>query len=359
MTTLVKRGDRYQARVRRNGYEPVSRTFIRKADALAWGRQVEADMQAGRWIVEAQAVPSLAGAIRQYRERVAVHLKGARDYAYSFRALEASAIGRKPVDLVTPADLADWRDELTAQGLKPATVARRLGLLSAVLSWCHRERGWLSENPMRSVRKPTVRDARTRTLSAEEVRYLEVAVAASKAKWLPDAVRLLMYTAVRRSELVSLRRSDIDMVQSVARLKDSKNGEAREVPLCTEAKAAMQRLCAVPDRFGRLLPINDPEAISFAFRRAVIRGRARYEEDCVSDGRTPEPSFLVGVRLHDLRHHSISMWANTGVLTLPDLLKISGHRSVKMLARYAHVSSAAVAAKLAAIQAAEHKREDV
>jgi integrase len=199
MSTIIKRGDRYIARVRKTGFKPVSQTFLRKVDAIAWGRRVEADMQAGRFVEEDKPAPSLNEAIAEYRVKVAAKMKGARDYAYSFKEIEASDMGARPVDKLKPADLADWRDGLAGRGLKPATVARRLGLLSGVLSWCHKERGWITDNPMRSVRKPTVRDARTRTLDPEEVRYLDVATAAARATWLPDAVTLLIRTAMRRS----------------------------------------------------------------------------------------------------------------------------------------------------------------
>ena len=37
MPTIIKRGDRFLARVRRKGFSPVSQTFIRKTDAQAWG----------------------------------------------------------------------------------------------------------------------------------------------------------------------------------------------------------------------------------------------------------------------------------------------------------------------------------
>ena len=353
MSTVVKRGDRFLARVRKQGFKPVSQTFIKKADAQAWGRRVEADMQAGRYVEAAKAVPSLKDAIDEYRRKVAVRLKGARDYAYSFKEIESAALGSMPVDQVKPSDLADWRDSLEGRGLKPATVARRLGLLSGVLTWCHREKGWIADNPMRSVRKPTVRDARTRTLSEEEVKYLNIATAAARAVWLPDTVTLLIRTAMRRSEVVGLRCTDVDMARSVAYLHDSKNGEKREVPLCPEAKAALQRLldAAAARSSAALLPIEDPEAVSFAFRRAVVRGMARYQEDCVSEGRVCTPGFLEGVRLHDLRHHAVSAWARTGALSLFELMKVSGHKSPRMLARYAHLSSEQVAAKMAALSA--------
>ena len=350
MPTIVKRNSHFLVRVRKLGFKPVSRSFIRKTDAIAWGRKTEANMQAGRWVDEpVRAVPSLKEAISEYRTSVAIHLKGARDYAYSFKEIEASDIGAKPVDRLTPSDLADWRDALTGRGLKPATVARRLGLLSGVLTWCVRERRYLPDNPMRSVRKPTVRDARTRTLDAEEVRYLEIATAAARAAWLPDAVTLLIRTAMRRSELVGLQCSDVDLARSVATLQDSKNNDRRAVPLCPEAKKAIERLITDAAAKGRkaLLPITDPEAISFAFRRAVVRARARYEEDCAAAGRPCDEKFMHGIRLHDLRHHSITAWARTGALSLIELMKVSGHRSLGQLGRYANLTSEEVAAKMA------------
>jgi integrase len=353
MPTIIKRGNKFLARVRKQGFAPVSQTFIRRTDAQAWGRRVEADMQSGRYVSVATAteMPTLLEAIKDYRIKVAINLKGERDYLYAFRELEALEIAAKPLDRLKPADLARWRDTLAARGLKPATVVRRLGLLSSVLSWCHKEQGWLYENPMRSVRKPTVRDARTRTLDPEEVRYLEVATAGARAKWLSDAVMLLCSTAMRRSELVGLQCVDVHLPRSVAVLHDSKNGESREVPLCPDAKTAMGRLLADATLHKRksLLPITDPEAVSFAFRRAVVRARQRYEEDCAAAGRDCDPKFMEGVRLHDLRHHAVSTWARTGGLSLLELMKVSGHKSPRMLARYAHLSSEQVAVKMGSL----------
>jgi integrase len=141
----------------------------------------------------------------------------------------------------------------------------------------------------------------------------------------------------------------VSLDQSIARLRDSKNGEARDVPLCTVAKESLARLLAHAKaaKRERVLPISDPEAISFAFRRAVVRAQERYAEDCAVEGRQPAPGFLAGVRLHDLRHHAISTWARTGALSIVDLMKISGHKSPRMLARYAHINASDLAARMA------------
>lgn len=353
MPTIVKRGSRFMARVRKDGFPQLAKTFLKKADAVAWGRRIEADMQAGRWKAERRAVPTLAEALKEYQAKVARSLKGAQTYRYTFNALEQSPLAALRLDLVTPAKLADWRDTLSARGLKNATVCRHMGTLSGALTWAHKERGLIDANPLRAVSRPVVRDARTRTLDNDEARYLDIATRGARAAWLADAVTLLLRTAMRRSELVGLRCDDVLLDQSIARLRDSKNGEARDVPLCTIAKAALARLLAdaTAHKRERVLPISDPEAISFAFRRAVVRAQERYAEDCATSGTDARPGFLDGVRLHDLRHHAISTWARTGALSIVDLMKISGHKSPRMLARYAHINASDLAERMAKLAA--------
>ena len=73
-------------------------------------------------------------------------------------------------------------------GLRPGTVVRKMGLVSGLLTWCQKERGWIAANPMRGVSKPRVNDARDRTLSDEERRYLVAAAAAGRGAWLADAL---------------------------------------------------------------------------------------------------------------------------------------------------------------------------
>lgn len=351
MPTFTVRNGRHQVKIRQQGFKPVTRTFIRKADAVAWGRKVEADMQAGRWVEDIPQVPTLSKAIADYRVTVACHLKGAKSYGYSFKDIEGSALGGKPVDQIEPTDLAAWRDSLSARGLKPATVLRMMGLLSGVLSWCVKEKGYIESNPLSNVRKPSVRDARDRTLSDAEAAYLCRAAVAARAVWLPDVVTVLMQTAMRRSELLGLLVKDCDFDKCFALLRESKNGDARAVPLAPDALAALRRLVDLANKLGnrRVVPVADPEAISTAFQRAVKRGRQRYEEDCIEQGREADPGFLAGLRLHDLRHHAVSAWANTGGLSLVELMAVSGHKSPRMLSRYTHMNAALVAGKLATL----------
>ena len=353
MASITERNGRFMARIRRDGFKLVSKTFTRKQDAAAWSRRVEADMESGRRKDVDDAVPTLAEAIRLYRAGAASKLKGSETYAYWFDGLEASTLAAKRVNDITPLDLSLWRDAQESTGLKPGTVVRKLGLLSGLLTWCHKERGWLSVNPMRSVSKPRVSDERSRVLSDDEQRYLLAAAGAGRSVWLADVLVVLLRSAMRRSEIWGMKVADVDFALSIARLADTKNGTARDVPLCAQAAAALRRLVAGAEKRGdsALVPVSDPHAVSLAFRRALARALAKYRKDCAATGAAVDAGFLANVRLHDLRHCAVTTWASTGALSMPELMAISGHKSPRMLTRYCNLSASKVAEKMARLVA--------
>ena len=349
MASITERSGRYLVRVRRDGYATVTKTFTKRSDGAAWGRKVEADMEGGRWVTAAQQVPTLRAAIGEYSIKVASKMKGYADYAYRLDQFAALAFAAKRVDEVTAYDLAAWRDDQAAT-LKAATVVRKLAMLSAIFTWCMKERGWLKVNPMALVAKPRVLDGRDRLLSADEQCYLLAAAGTSKATWLPSALLVLMHSAMRRGEFFGLQRQDVDYSAAIAQLHDTKNGRPRKVPLCPKSLGALRWLDAAAEMRGdgALLPVGVAGSISMRFTITVRRARQSYEADCAAKGTACDPRFLVDLRLHDLRHHAVTLWANRG-LPMLELMAISGHLNPRMLARYAHINSSTLAGKLAAL----------
>ncbi|MBC7726043.1 MAG: hypothetical protein H7242_00265, partial [Microbacteriaceae bacterium] len=178
MASIIERNGRYLFRVRMKGFQTVTKTFNKKADGVAWARRVETDMEAGRWTVKPVATPTFREAVQDYRKTVAPKQKGAATYRYRFDEFEALPFASLPVNAVCAADLAAWRDRMLVQ-VKPATVTRKLAMVSSIFQWAARERGWLTQNPMSMVRKPRAGDSRTRTLSDDEVGWLMVAAKSS------------------------------------------------------------------------------------------------------------------------------------------------------------------------------------
>ncbi|WP_205230422.1 hypothetical protein [Azospira oryzae] len=49
MATIIKRGENWQAKIRRDGFPAQSKTFRTKTEADAWARAQEAEMDRGAW----------------------------------------------------------------------------------------------------------------------------------------------------------------------------------------------------------------------------------------------------------------------------------------------------------------------
>lgn len=352
MAQVIERNGRFMARVRREG-KTASKTFSRKNDAMAWARRTESDIEAGRFAGGAtpntQVVPTMGEALRQYRAAVVAGQKGCEIYAFWLDELARLPMASKPIDQVTASDLAAWRDE-QLQTRAAGTVTRKLGMLGGLFGWARTERGWIKANPLASVRKPRVNDARDRVLTDEERAYLMGAAGTSRADWLADVLVVLLQSAMRRGECFGLQRGDVDFEQATAHLADTKNGSARDVPLCPLALAALRRLEAAAAAAGRpaLVPASSPPALSGTFRCALARARAQYVKDCAAAGTVPNATFLADVRLHDCRHVAVSHWASAG-LGLFELQQVSGHKTTKMLSRYVNLKSSTVAQRLATL----------
>lgn len=352
MATITQRAGRFFVRVRKKGFPTVTKTFTRRSDAAAWARRVEADMESGRWTSAATRPPTFREVVSEYRQVVAPTFKGADTYRYRFDEFEAASFANKPITEISPTDLAAWRDEQLLERL-PGTVVRKLAMISGILTWAMKERGWITTNPAAFVSRPRSVDARDRTLSTKEVELLMQAARTSRARWLAPALIVLMNTAMRRGELCGLRRQDVDFDQAVARLDDTKNGSSRDVPLCPQSCAALRELDQLAKQRGDdlLLPVGPPGSLSTRFKGTVGRARAMYEVECMERGIKPVMGFLDDLRLHDLRHHAVTKWASTGALSLVELMAISGHKTPRMLMRYTHLQASGVALKLRSISA--------
>lgn len=352
MASIIERNGRFLVRVRMQGFKTVTKTFNRKSDGASWARRVETDMECGRWKEDQVQTPTLKVVLQEYRRVVLPKLKGANTYGYRFNEFEALPFAALPVDEVKASQFAQWRDAQLRLH-KPATVTRKLAMLSSVFTWAAREREWVTQNPISLIGKPGAGDSRSRTLTPEEVIWLMTAARTSKATWVADALQVLMHSAMRRSELCGLKRTDIDFDLAIARLADTKNGSARDVPLCPRSLHGLRALDSAAAARGdiALLPIGPAGSFSTRFKATVRRAQVLYREACAKGAVEPSSRFLVDVRLHDLRHHAVTSWADSGVLSVAELMTISGHKTMKMLTRYIHLQPTAVAVKLATLSA--------
>ena len=154
------------------------------------------------------------------------------------------------------------------------------------------------------------------------------------------AIRLLILTGCRRSEILALRWEDVDFEARELRLRDSKTGP-RVVPL---SPSAVELLAELPRAAGSrwVIPGRKPGTHMVRLGNAwrLLRKRAGLHD----------------VRLHDLRHSFASSALALGE-SLPMIAKLLGHRQIASTARYAHLARASV--HEAAARVAESLAEDV
>jgi integrase len=254
-------------------------------------------------------------------------------------------LGRKRIDRLARADiermLIDVKMGKTAaavpeKGERPSgsiaaggagVAAQCVTLMGTILAFAV-ERGLRADNPAHGIKKPPVRKME-RFLSVAEIGRLAGALDADALRsgnpYPAAAIKALLLTGCRRSEIMGLRWEYVDFERQCLRLPDSKEGkgEAKVVylnPPALELLRGLPRLARNPHviagkRSGA--PFGGLDKVWFRIRKAA---------------------GLDDVRLHDLRHSFASVGA-AGGLSLPVIGALLGHKPATTTARYAHLSA--------------------
>ena len=244
MASLRKRGERWQAQVRRYGCPTVSRSFRLRADAERWAAQTEAQAD-GRGLVSdlrPLRTLTLANLIERYRDSVSVMHRGHLNELIILNAfLRHSVASTKLHDLRTH-HLAAYRDERLKK-VRPATINRELGLIQHALEIARRE--WsipLPTNPAKDVSKPSPDRPRERRLEPEEEQALMAAIKDARNPVLGPLVCFAIETGMRRGEMLNAKWSDVNLNHGTIKIPLTKNGEQRIIPLTPEAKNILREL---------------------------------------------------------------------------------------------------------------------
>ena len=180
-------------------------------------------------------------------------------------------------------------------------------------------------NPCRSVRKYRVRE-HERFLTGEEFQRLGRVLNAAEADGsvYPHAIaaiRLLLLTGCRRSEIISLRWDDVDWTAGELRLRDAKTGP-RMVLMTPAVAGVLEAIPRIPDNPYAIAGMKPGAPLSNINQHwARLRARAGLED----------------VRIHDLRHSYASRALALGE-SLTMIGKLLGHVKVGTTARYAHLA---------------------
>ena len=285
-------------------------------------------------------------------------------------------LGRRLARDLTPLDIAKFQMDVaegkTAKDVKtgPRRRSRVTGgrtvaaMTTAVLAAALQfgvDTGRLTKNPARGV-KLLKRGRRERFLSEREVAVIgealaEIETAEPRQAVMADAVRLLILTGCRKSEILTLQWAWVDREHACLRLPDSKTG-AKVVPLAETALKLLGRrwksgapvppttdgepsdeptprsLYVLPAMKGDGHYVGLPHAWEKVKARADVIARRRATEL----GEDPDlVRSYADVRLHDLRH-SFASFAIADGASLFMVGKVLGHKQARTTEIYAHLS---------------------
>lgn len=211
---------------------------------------------------------TLAQVLCRFRDEVVPSHKGRDAETIRINALLKDRITSYKMSALSGSALSDFilrRQKLVSS----ATVRREIDIISSAVTKARKAWGiHLPENPVALIERPRPAKARERRLNGDEETRLMQALEdhaddhedskqyrkGSRNPWIKPFVQLAIHTAMRRGELLSLRWEDINLEERTAHLPDTKNGDARTVPLSSLAAATLRQLPQDPS--GQVFPIT-------------------------------------------------------------------------------------------------------
>jgi len=162
-------------------------------------------------------------------------------------------------------------------------------------------------------------------------------------KILPVLIRLLYGCGLRITEALKLKNSNVDLINGILTLHDTKFGKDRLIPMSASLQAIMS------DYSREMHEIPVPEGFFFMARDgSMISPMTIYQRfrTILFESGIPHGGKCKGPRLHDMRHtfavHSLNKWIYDGIdiyCTLPVLSTYMGHTSVSATGKYLRLTA--------------------
>lgn len=204
--------------------------------------------------------------------------------------------------------------------IKPATVNRELSDLKHMFTKAE-EWGLIPDSLLKTARKVKpfkLNNSRLRFLSVSE----SVTLIKACGRGLREIVTFALNTGCRRSEIYSLTWEHVDLKHGFIRIAESKNGEARDIPI-NSTLAVMFK--GIVRRIDSPCVFVNPET------------GTRYQDIKRSFATACRKIAVMDFRFHDLRHTFASHLVMAGV-DLTTVSRLMGHKSLAMTLRYAHLA---------------------
>lgn len=334
MASILKVGDAWRAQIRRKGHKSISETFPTKAQAVAWARKIEAEMDARRFKdARGLANITLKELIRRYREEIGAEHPFGKNKTAVLNMWEREH-GDKTIDELNDDYLTKFVRDRRKCGAGGVTIAIDLTYLGGVLKTAKElwklpvsvEHVQAARSNMAHLKISTRSEERRRRPTEKEIADLCDYLDKHSSLPMRDLIHFAIESAMRIEEITMLRWVDLNEADRTIMIRDRKHprqkkGNDQEVPLLGKAFEIIQRRPR-PERITpecRIFPVK-AGTVSTIFPRAK---KALGIED---------------LHFHDLRHEGVSRLFEQGY-QIQEVALVSGHRDWKMLARYTQIKA--------------------
>lgn len=244
-----------------------------------------------------------------------------------FESVVEPLLGHLPVQSISLADIHEVMASLKPT-LSAATRNRYLAMIRSIFRFAV-EHGYCEKDPTRSIRLARETPVKLYEVNDELLNRLGCAVEWLEERFARTAflVQLLLLTGMRLNEALSLAWDDVDISARHIRLRTTKGGRLRHVPISEACMVLLERLAEA--EFSQA-----PQGWLFPSAYSdlpMTRPVRPWKRACRAVG------LPVSLRFHDLRHIFAAASVKDGIplFTLQQLL---GHSSIRMTERYASLA---------------------
>lgn len=237
-----------------------------------------------------------------------------------FRRHISPQLGQKKLSSISFREAAGWFEGKRLAGYAPATCNRMLAVLRAIFNLALQWGAIAERSPCCGIRPYKLPGSRERFLDKSESSRLINALEGKPCREAL-AIKLLILTGARKSEILRARKCDVDLQRAILTVPVSKSGKKRHIHLSAAAVRILETL----------MRYNDSEWLF----------PAKTQDKPVCDifyfwKRLRQSINLCDVRIHDLRHTFASILVSCGQ-SLFLTQKLLGHQSPTTTMRYAHL----------------------
>lgn len=323
----------YQYRIRSQKLSsPIIQTFKNKTDGKAWVAETKAAIRLGRYTQITHSRFTVTSLIDEF---ISSTFSNRRSIGVPLQTLTwwKNQIGHMYIEDVTKSVIKfHWkgtekiRSSKTKKFLSPRTINSYIETLSACFSWAVNE-DYIAMNPVLALKRKPVNNSRDRILDQNETRDFLNACKSSSNRYLYPAVILSLVTGGRRAEILGLKWSDINLKTGEMTFRFTKNGSDRSVIVTGHSLEQLHELAKVRALNCELIfaPLKTRNGGVYSTPWEDLR--APFKRAC-------KEANINNFRWHDLRHCAASSMLMSGG-SLPEIMKVLGHKSPAMSWRYA------------------------